>query len=140
MLESIFYLLKVLINNTRYNVNYSPQGPQIRLQVRLVSQQSNLWQRDSRPSRSSIARSLALVNLIWDFSPPCPCFFLPDFLKFSHYFCVCFFLLLHPCCSHTRGILCGIHTSCMGSPFHAEWSLVIFLGITRKRLIRTALN
>ena len=42
-------------------------------------------------------------------------------------FLVCFFLLLHPYCSHARGILCGINTSSMGSPFpivHAEWCLV----------------
>ena len=41
--------------------------------------------------------------------------------------CVCFFLLFHPCCSHARGILCGIHTLCMGSPFpavHARLSLI----------------
>ena len=32
--------------------------------------------------------------------------------------------------SHARGILCGIHTTCMGSPFpahHAEWSFRSFV-------------
>ena len=34
-----------------------------------------------------------------------------------------------PCCSHARGILCGIHTPCMGSPFpsvHTRWYLLYF--------------
>ena len=26
---------------------------------------------------------------------------------------LCFFLLIHPYCSHARGILCGIHASCI---------------------------
>ena len=42
--------------------------------------------------------------------------------------CICFFLLLHPFCSHARGILCGIHTTYVGSPFpivYAKWSLVL---------------
>ena len=41
-------------------------------------------------------------------------------LLFCYYSCVCFLLLLHPRCSHARGILCGIHTSCMGSAFAAS--------------------
>ena len=35
------------------------------------------------------------------------------------------FFLLHPCCFRAQGILCGIHTSCMGAPVpivHAKWS------------------
>ena len=47
----------------------------------------------------------------------------------NYYSCVCFILLFHSCCSHARGILCGILTSCMGSPFpivNAEWSHVFW--------------
>ena len=68
-----------------------------------------------------------------------PRYFLPYFiLPFNYYSCVCFFLLLHPCCFHARGILREIHTSCMGSPFpvHAEWSLVFWsFRIMRKRWV-----
>ena len=53
--------------------------------------------------------------------------FLPYFLLLLYCVsCVCFFLFFHPCYSHVRGILCGIHTSCMISPFptvYAKWSL-----------------
>ena len=58
-----------------------PQGPYIRLQVRLVSQ-FNLWQGGSHLSGSSIVRSLALVRpclvlnvskaLLGTFPPSCP--------------------------------------------------------------------
>ena len=37
----------------------------------------------------------------------------PVFCYYSRVF------LLHPCCSHARCILCGIHTPCMGAPFPA---------------------
>ena len=76
--------------------------------------------------------------------------FLTDFLLLSciilvYYSRVCFFLLLHPGCSHVRGILCGIHTPCMGSLFPivcAELSLIVFLSfwIMLSRWVRTALN
>ena len=59
--------------------------------------------------------------------------FVPTFLSFKfltklyyYYSYVCPFLLHHFCCSHARGILCGIHTPCMGSPLPAgytRWSL-----------------
>ena len=69
-----------------------------------------------------------LWGLVWDFSTLCPRSFLPDFLLIDLVHSgVCFFLMLHPCCSNARGILCGIHTPCMRSPFpavHAKWSLV----------------
>ena len=61
----------------------------------------------------------------------------PTFLfHISYYYVsyVCSFLLFHPCCSHARGILCGIHTSCMGSPLsvvHAKWCLA-FLSFATK--------
>ena len=68
------------------------------------------------------------IGLVWDFLPSCPLSFLPYFiLLFNYYSCVCFFLLFHPCCSHARGILCGIHTSCMGSALpivYAEWIML----------------
>ena len=67
------------------------------------------------------------LGFVREFSPPCPRFSLPDFLLLSHYSCVCFFLLLHPCCFHARSIPCGIHTPCMEAPFpavHTRWSLV----------------
>ena len=53
--------------------------------------------------------------------------FLSDFLLLYYYYaCVCLFLLLHPCCSHARGILCEIHTPCMGfslAACYTRWSL-----------------
>ena len=56
---------------SRWDNDYkSPQGPQIRLQVRLVIQ-SNVRQGYSRPSESSIVKSLALVR---------PCLRLPPAL------------------------------------------------------------
>ena len=48
----------------------------------------------------------------------CPRSFLPSFLLLPYYDSgVCILLLFHPCCS-LRRVLCWIHTSCMGSPFH----------------------
>ena len=53
----------------------------------------------------------------------CPRTFLPHFILLLCYFSyVCFLLMFHPCCSHARGILCGIHTSL--SIVHAKSSLV----------------
>ena len=77
-------------------------------------------------SESSIGRFVTLVM-------PClePFPFVSTFLSsrfhttLLHYFCVCFFLLLHSWCSHARGILCEDHT-----PFpiaHAKWSFKIML-------------
>ena len=70
------------------------------------------------------------LDLVWDFSALYPRSFLPDFiLLFNYYYCVSFSLQFHYCYSHTRGILFGIHSSCMGFPFaivHAEWSLVFW--------------
>ena len=72
--------------------------------------------------------SLVLVR------PSCPgSFFLPDFLQLSCYYSWVYFLLLHFCCFHARSILCGIHTSCMGSWFpavHTRWSLVFLSELT----------
>ena len=45
--------------------------------------------------------------------------------------------MFHPCCSHARGILCEIHTSCMGVPFptvYAKWSTVFQSFPTSPRL------
>ena len=69
-----------------------PQGPQIRLQVWLVSQ-PNLWQWDSHPSESSIqVDPQRQLSLGWDFSSSCPRSFLPDFvLPYYYDSCVCFF-------------------------------------------------
>ena len=53
-----------------------------------------------------------------------------------------FFCLLHLCYSHVRGILCGMHTSCMGSLFpivHAKLSLV-FRFLNNSYLHKTALS
>ena len=101
---------------------FCPQEPQIRLQVGFVSW-SNLWQRDSHPSGSSIVRSLALGVLS---SPSCPHSFLP-YLLLLLLLLLCLHLPLASCSSHARGIFCGIHPRCMRSPFHiahAKWSLV----------------
>ena len=60
-----------------------------------------------------------------------------------YYSCVCFFLLLHSCCSHARGILRGIHTLCMGSLFpivHAKWYNVLRSFRTTSYWTKTALN
>ena len=72
---------------------------------------------------------IASLALFGTFPPlQCPRSFLPYFiLLFNYYSCVCSYLLLHPCCFHARGILCGIQTSCMRSPFptvHTRCSLV----------------
>ena len=81
-------------------------------------------------SGSCIVRSLRanLLGLVWDFFPSCLRSFLPDFLLlYCYYACICSYFLLHPCLSHARGILCGIHTSCMRSPVstvHTRCSLV----------------
>ena len=54
---------------------------------------------------------------------------MPTFLssRFLTNLLLLFWSLLHPCCSHTRSILCEIHTLCMRSPFpivNAKWSPV----------------
>ena len=89
-----------------------------------------------------MVKCLAKLVLVWYYSSSCPRSFLPYFLLFScHYYRVRFFLLLHPLCSHARGILCRIHTPCMGSPFHAvhtKWSLVSFA--TSSPRLKTALS
>ena len=101
-----------------------PQKPQIRLQVRLVIVSlifgsGTIY--SQRPSWSStVIGPLSWLGLVCDFSPSCPRLFLPDFLILSCYYsgvCFCFFLLFHSYYSHARGILSGLHTSCMGSPF-----------------------
>ena len=73
----------------------------------------------------------------------CPRSSLPYFLLLSCYYsCVCFFLLLHPNCSHARGILCGIHTSCMWSLFptaHAKW-YVVFRSVNNSYWPKSALS
>ena len=54
---------------------------------------------------------LRYVGLLQDFSYCCLGFFVSDFLLFSCYYSDAYFIfLLHPCCSHTRGILHGIST------------------------------
>ena len=90
---------------------------------------------------SSIGRSLALV---WS----CLAFFLfvPTFLSSMFHtaittIVVCFSLLFHTCFSHAWGILCGIHTSCMGSPFtvvHAdpEWFRMTVLCCVEKKCLK----
>ena len=68
-------------------------------------------------------------GLVLGFSLSCPRSFLPNFLLLSRIILVsvsssCF---MHPCCSYALGILCGIHTPCMGSPFpvvRAKWFFV----------------
>ena len=68
-----------------------------------------------------------LVRSCLRLSPPCPLSFVLYFvLLYCHDSCVCLLLLFHPFCFRVRGILYGIHTSCMGSPFyavHTKWSL-----------------
>ena len=178
----IAYDFIILVYNS--TTCFSSQGPQIRLQVGLVSQ-FNLWQQDSgssivrysAPFRSCLGvhplkcprsflpcfillslRSHRLsyklgqlvsliycrgirdprgaqwidpqrqIGLVWDVSPSCPRSSFPYFILLYYYdSCICFFLLFHPCCSHARGTLFEIHTSCMESPFpavHTKWSLV----------------
>ena len=113
-----------------------------RLGYRLVSQLVYRWQRNSRSSESSIARSFSLARPCLGLFP----FIVPTFSPFKfhlfyYYSCVCFFLLLHLYCSHTRGYththlhtpthldtqtLTQTHTG-TGSPFpsvHAKWSLI----------------
>ena len=83
-------------------------------------------------------------GLVWDFSFSYPRSFLPYFMQLSYYSGVYFFFLFHTCCSHARGILCGIHTSFMGSSFligHAKWSLIFWsFQIMRNRRVRTDSN
>ena len=113
--------------------------------ARNVDYSSLCFKHSYRPSGSSIVRSLALVG-------PCLGLFLfvPAFLS-SRFFATLLLLLLclflplvsHPCCCHARGILCGMHTSCMGSPypiFHAKWPLVIRWPCTNKILIIITIN
>ena len=48
----------------------------------------------------------ATVRYCLGFFPFVPTFLSSKFLTtVLHYSCVCFYLLLHPCCSHARGIL-----------------------------------
>ena len=73
------------------------------------------------PRRAQLLDLQSWLGLVWNFSPSCPRSFFPYFILL--------FLLFRPCCSRARGILCGIHTPCMGSPFpavHAEQSLVFW--------------
>ena len=100
---------------------------------------------DSRPSRSSIGRSLALVRPCLGLFPFVPTFLPSIFLTILlHYSRICFFLLLHPSCCYARSILWGIHTPCMGAPFpavRAKWSRVFLsFWIVFSRWVRTALN
>ena len=78
------------------------------------------------------------------FPPSYPCSSLPNFLLLFHYYCaVCFFLLLHPCCSHVWGILCGKHTACMISQFpiiYAKWSLVFQSFTMSLQWLKTSLS
>ena len=70
-----------------------------------------------------IMRPLALVGPCLGLFPFVSSFFSSRFLTILLWF----LYLLHPRCFHTRGILCGIHTSCIRAPFsiaHAKWSLV----------------
>ena len=69
------------------------------------------------------------------------------FFKISYYplviIFVCSFLLFHPWCSHARGILCRIHTSCMGSPFpivHTKLSLLFRSLAPSSQPLSTALS
>ena len=96
----------------------STQGPQIRLQVRLVNQY-NLWQGDSRPSGSSIVNPQSQFGLVWDFFPlQYPRSSLPYFLQ--SFLCLLPPLaspLLFPCAMYTvHGITFPI--------VHSKWSLV----------------
>ena len=60
-------------------------------------------------------RSLALVSPRLGLFPFVPMFLSSVFLtSLLHYSCVCFFLLLHPCCSHARGTLCGRGPASLG--------------------------
>ena len=94
--------------------------------------------------RSSIVKSLALVRSCSGlFLSYCPRPFLLHFiLLFYYYSCVCFFLL-YTYCSHARGILCGMHTPCIWSPFptvYAKWSLVFRSFATSSQRLKTALR
>ena len=65
-----------------------------------------------------MVRSLALVRSCLRRFLFVPTFLSSRFIATPlHYSCVCFFLLLHLRCFHARGILCEIHTLCIGSPF-----------------------
>ena len=99
----------------------------------------------SRPSGSSIVRSLALVRSYLGLFSFVPTFIFSYFILLYYYdSCVCFFLLIHNYCSHALGILCGIHTSCIWSPFpvvHGRWSLIFWsLRIMLVTWKKTALN
>ena len=121
------YYFLILINSLSYYMRSGATNQaigQVSLLVPLPQVWLSLQQGDSRPSGSSIIRSCA----------NCPCLGLFPFvatfqiLHDSYYYSrVCPYLLLRPCCSHARSMLCGIHTPCMGSPFpavHARWSRV----------------
>ena len=71
-----------------------------------------------------------------------PCSGLPPYsahvrsIHISYYSCVCCILLFYPHFSHAQGILCGMNTSLMGSPFpivHAKW--FFFFGLLEQLCI-----
>ena len=67
--------------------------------------------------------------LFGTFPSSCPLSFFPYFLLLSYNYPGVFLLLSPPCCSHAQGVLCGLHTSCMGSPFpiyYTKWSPLYF--------------
>ena len=86
--------------------------------------------------------SLEDLSFVWDFFPYCahdPSFHI-SYSSLAYYFCVCFFLLFHPCCCHERG---GILCILVRSPFpivHAKWSLVFRSFATSSQWLKTALN
>ena len=89
--------------------------------------------------------SLALVRSCLGLCPlQCPLSFLLYFKLLVYYYSgVCFILLLHLCSFHAQGILCGIHTTCMRSPFlifHAKWTLVFLSLATFSQRLKTVLN
>ena len=127
--NNLFYIYIYIYSLQKYFIHIyiyiCPQRSQNKLQIT----QSNLRQRDLRPSWSFKVRSLALVRPCLGLSPlQCPCSLPPYFVLLFYYdSSACFFLLLYPSCSHVCGILWTIHTSCTGSHFlivHAKWSLV----------------
>ena len=79
--------------------------------------------------------SLALIrSCLGLFSHLCP----HSFFHISYHFTI---ILVCPtsCCSHARGILREIHTSCMGSQFpavHARWSIVFRSSVTSSQRLR----
>ena len=93
-------------------------------------------------SGNPIVRSLALVRPCLGHFPPYSAHV--PFLDFSYY-SLLYMILVYasPCCSHARGILCGIHTSIVESPFsivHAKWSLVFWSFATSSQRLSTALS